>query len=60
MGCSKNYEMYWGITSISVSPSPEKVCTKCTIFLFYFCLFLLRKHQKTADAVESLPIINHP
>ena len=27
MGCSKNYIMYWGVTSIIIAQGMKKVCT---------------------------------
>ena len=29
-GCSKNYIMYWGVTSIIIAQAVKKVCTKIT------------------------------
>ncbi len=28
MGCSKNFIMYWGVTSIIIAQTMKKVCTK--------------------------------
>ena len=41
MGCSKNYIMYWGVTSIIVSPDAEKVCTNFFGDKSLFCVLFL-------------------
>ena len=38
MGCSKNYIMYWGVTSIIVSPVVKKVCTNFAGVESLFCV----------------------
>ena len=54
-GCSKNYIMYWGVTSIIIAYEFGKVCTKIEKYEKLFCA----KHTFPVYRWTKLPRV-HP